>query len=53
MIINIKLLHKDAIVPQFAHSTDSCFDLSTCEDLTVKASKKSIIPTGFEIVKIV
>ena len=51
MIINIKLLHKDAVVPQFAHSTDSGFDLFTCEDITIKASKKCIIPTGiaFEI----
>ena len=51
MKINIKLLHKDAVVPQFAHSTDSGFDLFTCEDITIKASKKCIIPTGiaFEI----
>ena len=51
MIINIKLLHKDAVVPQFAHSTDSGFDLFTCEDITIKACKKYIIPTGiaFEI----
>ena len=51
MIINIKLLHKDAVVPQFAHSTDSGFDLFTCEDITIKGSKKCIIPTGiaFEI----
>ena len=44
-------MHKDAVVPQFAHSTDSGFDLFTCEDITIKASKKCIIPTGiaFEI----
>ena len=51
MKINIKLLHKDAVVPQFAHSTDSGFDLFTCEDITVKAFKKAIAKTGliFEI----
>ena len=51
MIINIKLLHKDAVIPKFAHSTDSGFDLFTCEDITIEACKKYIIPTGiaFEI----
>ena len=51
MKINIKLLHKDAVVPQFAHSTDSGFDLFTYKDITIESGKKCIIPTGiaFEI----
>ena len=51
MIMNVKKTNKDAVIPMFAHPTDSGFDLFTCEDITIKASKKCIIPTGiaFEI----
>ena len=53
MNINIKKNNKDAVIPVFAHETDSGFDLFTCEDTFVKANKKVIAKTGltFEIPK--
>lgn len=51
MKMNIKKLSKDAVTPQFAHATDSGFDLFTSEELTVKAKSKAVAKTGliFEI----
>ena len=51
MIINVKKINKDAVIPVFAHPTDSGFDLFTCEDITVLGGKKAIAKTGliFEI----
>ena len=51
MIINVKKTNKDAIIPMFAHPTDSGFDLFTCEDVTILGGKKGIAKTGliFEI----
>ena len=46
MRINVKKIHKDAVIPEFAHDTDSGFDLFTCEDTTVKAGEKAIVKTG-------
>lgn len=44
-------INKDAVIPMFAHPTDSGFDLFTCEDITVSGGKKGIAKTGliFEI----
>ena len=44
-------VNEDAIIPIFAHPTDSGFDLFTCEDITVSGGKKGIAKTGliFEI----
>lgn len=49
--INVKRLDQDAIIPEFAHPTDSGFDLFSYKDITIQAGKKAIIPTGlaFEI----
>ena len=51
MIMNVKKINKDAVIPMFAHPTDSGFDLFTCEDITVLGGKKGIAKTGliFEI----
>ena len=51
MKINVKKINKDAVIPMFAHSTDSGFDLFTCEDVTILGGKKAIAKTGliFEI----
>ena len=53
MIINVKKINEDAVIPVFAHPTDSGFDLFTCEDITVPRNKKAIAKTGliFEIPK--
>lgn len=44
--INVKKLHEDAVVPMFAHLTDSGFDLFTCEDIAIEGGQKAIVPTG-------
>lgn len=51
MVINIKKTMNDAVIPVFAHPTDTGFDLFTSEDLTVEGRKKAIAKTGliFEI----
>jgi dUTP pyrophosphatase len=53
MNINVKKNHNEAVIPMFAHTTDSGFDLFTCEDTFIKANKKAIAKTGliFEIPK--
>lgn len=49
--INVELMNEEAIMPQYAHDTDSGFDLFTCEDTVIKAGCKAIVSTGlkFEI----
>lgn len=47
--IKVEKIHEDAVVPEFAHDTDSGFDIFTCENTTVKAGKKAIIPTGLKL----
>ncbi|SCH89863.1 MULTISPECIES: dUTP diphosphatase [unclassified Romboutsia] len=51
MIMNVKKVSEDAVIPVFAHETDSGFDLFTCEEITVAGRKKAIAKTGlvFEI----
>ena len=46
MRINVKKIHEDAVIPEFAHETDSGFDLFTCKDTIVKAGEKVIVRTG-------
>lgn len=46
MIINIKKINNDVVIPVFAHSIDSGFDLFTSEDLTLKPKQKGIAKTG-------
>lgn len=47
--IKVERTHENAVIPQFAHSTDSGFDLFTCEDTLIKAGGKAIVPTGLKL----
>lgn len=49
--VKVERMNEDAIIPHFAHPTDSGFDLYTCEDTQVKGKEKVILKTGlkFEI----
>lgn len=49
--IKVQKIHKDAVIPHYAHTTDSGFDLYTCEDTTIESGFKAILKTGlkFEI----
>lgn len=46
MEIKVKKLHKDAIVPRYAHDTDTGFDLFTVEKTVVQPKEKVIVKTG-------
>lgn len=48
IIINIKVkrVHPDAVIPDFAHDTDTGADLYTCEELILLAGEKGIARTG-------
>ena len=48
-MIKVKKLHEDAVVPVFAHPTDSGADLYTCEDLQLSPNGKGIAKTGIAI----
>lgn len=50
-MLNIKVqkTNKDAVVPQFAHTTDSGFDFFTCEEVKIKPKQKAILPTGLKL----
>ena len=48
-MIKVKKLHEAAVVPVFAHPTDSGADLYTCEDLQLSPNGKGIAPTGIAI----
>ena len=48
-MIKVKILHEDAVVPEFAHKTDSGADLYTCEPLRLKPGEKGIAKTGIAI----
>ena len=44
--MKVKKIHPDAIIPEFAHDTDTGADLYTCEDLILLAKEKGIARTG-------
>ena len=44
--IKVKRVHPDAILPDFAHDTDTGADLYTCEELVLLAGEKAIARTG-------
>lgn len=46
MNIGIKKIHENAVIPKFAHATDTGFDLFTVENTIIQANKKSIVRTG-------
>ena len=49
MIIKIKKLHPEAIIPSYAHPGDAGLDLYSCEDKLIKAGEREIISTGIAI----
>ena len=49
MIIKWKKLTKDAIIPKYAHSTDSGFDLHSIEDAKLDIGNGIVIGTGLAV----
>ena len=48
-MIKVKKLNGHAIVPQFAHATDSGADLYTCSPLELQPGEKGIAKTGIAL----
>ncbi|MED2979498.1 deoxyuridine 5'-triphosphate nucleotidohydrolase [Bacillus swezeyi] len=51
MNVNIKRLSPDAQIPQYAHTSDACFDLVAAEDVVIEPGETALVKTGlaFEI----
>jgi len=49
LILKIKKLHPDAIVPSFAHEGDAGMDLFSTETVTLKKGERKKIGTGIAI----
>lgn len=47
--MNIKLIHKDSILPKFAYETDSGVDLYSVDEHIIPPMGRSLIPTGIVI----
>lgn len=43
-----KKLTDDAITPEYAHESDSGFDLYTAEEVTILPGERAAIPTGLK-----
>jgi dUTP pyrophosphatase len=47
--LKIKRLHPDAVIPSYAHATDSGFDLHAIEDVIIQPGETVLIRTGLAI----
>jgi dUTP pyrophosphatase len=45
--VKVKRLHQDAVIPQYAHEGDVCFDLVAVEDVIIEPGQTKKIPTGW------
>lgn len=48
-ILKIQKVHKDAIVPSYAHEGDAGLDLFSVEEVTINPSDSALIKTGIKI----
>ncbi len=46
MILKVKKLNPDAIIPKYAHFDDAGFDLFAIEDTLIKVGERKVIKTG-------
>lgn len=47
--INIEKTHPDAIIPSYAYSSDSGFDLYAMESVVIKPFGREAVPTGIKV----
>ncbi len=50
-IFKVKRIHKDAILPDYAHSGDAGLDLYSVENLTIPPLKRVGVHTGIQVVE--
>lgn len=44
--VNLKKVHKDAVIPEYAKPGDCCCDLSSVEEVTIGRFERRLIDTG-------
>ena len=47
--VPIELCHENAIIPQYAHVTDSGVDVYALDDITIKPGETVLVPTGIKV----
>lgn len=47
--VPIELCHPDAVIPQYAHISDSGMDVYALEDITIKPGETVLVPTGIKV----
>ena len=47
--IPIELCNENAVIPQYAHISDSGLDLYALDDITIKPGETVLVPTGFKV----
>ena len=48
-LVEVELVHKDAVFPKYAYPSDSGFDLHSTEDLEVGPFGRILVPTGIKV----
>ena len=48
-LVELELVHKDAVFPKYAYPSDSGFDLHSTEDLEVGPFGRILVPTGIKV----
>ena len=49
ILVEVELVHKDAVFPKYAYPSDSGFDLHSTEDLEVGPFGRILVPTGIKV----
>src|ERR1700755_2753794 len=49
MLLKIKKLHSDAIIPSYSHPGDAGLDLFAVEAAEIEAGSSKLVPTGISI----
>ncbi len=49
MQVKIKRMHKDAVLPAYAHPGDVGLDMFSLEDYSLKSGERRIFPVGFAL----
>jgi len=48
-LVEVELIHEDAVFPKYAYPSDSGFDLHSTEDLEVGPFGRVLVPTGIKV----
>ena len=48
-LVEVELVHKDAVFPKYVYPSDSGFDLHSTEDLEVGPFGRILVPTGIKV----